>query len=58
VREHNDLRLKLESEGNDTRAQLLKELTGVKKLLEIEEQKSTKLRDEIQLRDELNDTLR
>lgn len=47
-----------EKEASDAKSQLTNELNGVQKLLSIEEQKSGKLREEIQLRDELNQSLR
>ena len=52
------MRRRLEKESAETQAQLANELNGVKKLLEIEEQKCAKLREEIELRDQLNESLR
>ena len=52
------MRRRLEKETDETKTQLTNELNGVKKLLEIEEQKGSKLREEITLRDELNSSLR
>lgn len=58
IKGYDDMRRRLEKETDETKTQLTNELSGVKKLLEIEEQKGSKLREEIQLRDELNTSLR
>lgn len=52
------MRRRVEKEASEAQTQLSNELTGIKKLLEIEEQKGSKLREEIELRDELNVSLR
>lgn len=52
------MRRRLEKETEECKTQLTNELNGVKKLMEIEEQKGSKLREEITLRDDLNNSLR
>lgn len=52
------MRRRLEKESAEAHTQLSNELTGTKKLLDIEEQKGIKLREEIELRDKLNESLR
>lgn len=52
------MRRNYEKEATDAKTQLSNELNGIKKLLSIEEQKTSKLREEIKLRDELNQSLR
>lgn len=58
IKGYDDMRRRLEKETDEIKTQLTNELKGTKKLLDIEEQKGTKLREEIQLRDELNTSLR
>ncbi|XP_067937050.1 calponin homology domain-containing protein DDB_G0272472-like [Watersipora subatra] len=58
IKGYDDMRRRLEKESAETRSQLSNELAGVQKLLEIEEQKGAKLREEIELRDQLNESLR
>ena len=58
IKGYDDMRRRVEKESAETNTQLSNELKGSKKLLEIEEQKCAKLREEIALRDQLNASLR
>lgn len=58
IKGYDDMRKNLEKDMAESKSQLTNELSGVKKLLSIEEQKVSKLREEIQLRDDLNQSLR
>lgn len=58
IKGYDEMRRRVEKESTEMHTQLHNEISGVRKLLEIEEQKGCKLREEITLRDELNVSLR